>query len=112
MKAVHITYEVCPECKSPCHQHGFEISYNDKTIRRHVNGEIWEYVVFTCGRRDNYIPNMRGIETYTPCSNNVEQRERKQKRKEATAQVLKTIKSLDVDDDFRARLKRDYSYII
>lgn len=105
----HIKYDTCPECHAPFKTFGREATEWDSTaeIRRHVNGGIWEYIIFTCGRKDAFIPNFGRIETEHPCENSVARRERKKQRELVMAGLKTHINSLmTVDDSFRADLLR------
>lgn len=107
----HIHYESCPDCGAPFRMFGREVGTADKAIRQHTNGGIWEYIIFTCERKDAFIPNFDRIQTERPCSNTPETQALMAKRRAAAIRIGVLIENLDVDDHFRDRIRRDYSYI-
>jgi hypothetical protein len=110
----HIDYNVCPDCGAPAHNVGVKTSYasDDETakILEHVNGGRWEYVVFTCGRRDEFIPNFNGIRTERICPHIPEIQLRVRKRKEATDHLLEFVSRLDTDTTFKESLRNEIKH--
>jgi len=105
IKLNHIDYDFCPECHAVCHQMGLETSYDGK-INQHVSGDRWEYVVFTCGRKDVFIPNFMSIETKSPCRNSAEETIKASKRVTAYNSAKALIEGLDVDASYKDSMLR------
>jgi hypothetical protein len=114
IKFDHIDYSTCPTCGSPAHTTGVKTHYASEgetvDILQHVNGGRWEYVIFTCGRRDEFIPNFSGIRTEIGCPRTEEIQLRIRKRKEATAHTLEFVSRLDVDDVFKESLRKEIKH--
>jgi DNA-directed RNA polymerase subunit RPC12/RpoP len=107
----HINYNKCPECGSPASSIGLETyAYQDDTpkkISQHTNGGRWEYIIFTCGRKDQYAPNFESIQTEYPCPQRSAAVLIKQKRKLATKHLIGVLDGLDVDDYFKETLEHE-----
>lgn len=99
----HIPQTTCPDC-------GGIVVSSSKT-NQHCNGHWNEEVKFKCGAVFKFSPNLMQVEQYKPCSQTIEQKNVKDKRKVALNKLKKYIKALDVDATFKDTLLDKISYI-
>lgn len=79
-------------------------------IREHCNRGRWEKRDFICGQSIKYCPNGSKEELSGECRNDIEIKNKKEKRKTAYDKVLDFIESLeDVDSDYKEILHNEVS---
>ena len=96
----------CPICG--CNiviQESVEKEFDSTKIREHVNGGRWEHRKFACGCEICYCPNFRKEEIKKECSFDPKKLERDRKRMEARDVLYSEIRKLDVDEEYKAKLK-------
>lgn len=102
MQLVHLTSETCPTCSSrtvACEQRA-----------RHCNGEWFETRTYECGYKLDYVPNFSRAETVQICTKSEEYKTSKEKRRAAVDKLFKFVADLEVDDSFKNRVLKDFSY--
>ena len=111
MKLNYIETDRCPVCGcSIVVGESVETECNSTKIREHSSGGRWEYRRFACGCEIHYSPNFRREEIKKECSLDPKKIKREQKRKEAKDMLYITIKNLDVDDEYKNRLRNAIQY--
>lgn len=108
MKLKYITTNKCPTCGTDIIiEERIEKDIASFQIRVHTNGECWEHRRFVCGQEIGYIPNCQTEELskFNVCTNNNEYKNKIRKQKEANAQMIHFVESLDVDEDYKKALK-------
>lgn len=112
MKLKFIKTEKCPIC-------GCDVIINESVekelystkIREHANGGRWEYRKFACGCEISYVPNFSREEVIGQCIFDPKKIEREKKRSTAKDMLYVEIDKLDVDKEFKSRLKDSIKYI-
>ena len=108
MKLKYITTDKCPICGTDIIiEERIEKEIGAFRIKTHTNGECWEHRRFACGQEIEYIPNYQVemmSEVYV-CNNNEMYKIKLRKQKEANAQMIHFVESLDVDEDYKKALK-------
>lgn len=91
----NIKDSVCPVC-------GAEAAEETKK-HQHANGLWCETRTFSCGKSLYFSPNFNEVITISDkqCKDDKEVQLKNKKRKCATENIHKYIKSLDVDEDFK-----------
>jgi len=112
MKLKFIKTEKCPICGCDVVvNEGVEKELHLPKIRQHTNGSTWEHRTFACGCEICYSPNFSREEVRGKCSFDPEMIERDKKRSEARDMLNLEIEKLDVDKEFKSRLKDAIKYV-
>lgn len=97
-------------CNTVVSEH-VETEFNTTKIREHSSGGRWEYRQFACGCEIHYCPNFRKEKIKKECSLDPKKIEREKKRGEAKDMLYVTIEKLDVDQEYKTRLKGTIKYV-
>ena len=112
MKLTCIETDRCPVCGcSIVVRESVETELYSAKIREHTSGGRWEYRQFACGCEIHYCPNFRKEEIKKDCSFNPKKVERAKKRSKAKDTLYCAIVNLDVDDEYKNRLKNAIQFI-
>lgn len=77
---------------------------------RHSNGEWFENRTYECGYKVEYVPNFSRAEDMEMCKKSEPYKERIERRRKAMDALAAFVSALDVDDAFKNRVTREYSY--
>jgi hypothetical protein len=83
----------CPTCK-----HG-KISYF-RVTGRHVNGEQFEEVGYSCGLALKWVPNLQRREQTGHCRHSAEARDKREKAKTFEAKVKQLLQKSGVSEEY------------
>lgn len=112
MKLTYIKTDKCPVCGCTIIiNESVEKEYLSIKIREHANGGRWERRRFACGCEIYYCPNFGCEEISRECSLDPKVIERDEKRNEAKNMLYVTIENLDVDKEYKTRLKDSIKYV-
>ena len=103
MKLQHLNYEKCPYC-------GARV-ITMKQRSQHCNGSWNEWIEFECTCEIYFSPNFMEEEILVDCPNTKENKLKEEKREIAVVKLFKYISRLDVDDDYKERIKNNLQYI-
>lgn len=96
MKLQELKYESCPVCGA--------IVTTEHRSSKHSNGYWNEEISFECGCRIKFSPNFMREVILTQCPKHPNEISKTEKRNKAIEKLVKCIKKLDVDDDFKNRI--------
>jgi hypothetical protein len=102
MQLVHLTKENCPTCGART------VSCEQKM--RHCNGEWFENRAYECGYKLEYVPNFSRSEDIEMCKKSEAYKTKNERRRKAVDALAAFVGALDVDDAFKNRVMREYSY--
>lgn len=71
---------------------------------KHTNGQWHEQKTFKCGHTIEWSPNFMMLMVLKKCPHCDDEKEREAKRSIAREKLVKYIKRLDVDDDWKDRI--------
>lgn len=97
-----IPHETCPTCGA--------VTVQESCRGHHCNGQGFEHRSFACGCELRWSPNFERLEVNTPCPKHPDEKNKVQKRQAAREAIHALVDTLDVDDDWKARLKRDIQF--
>mgnify|MGYP001593859728 CR=1 FL=1 len=105
MELRHLKATTCSECGTGIMSESIEREYQRRRPKTHSNGEQWEHRTFFCGKEIQWIPNYSRQECYLPCSRTPEAEHKKALREAAILHLTEQIEKLELDNEFRERLK-------
>jgi hypothetical protein len=71
----------------------------------HCNGTRQEIRSFSCGKKLEYSPNFGQVRTIYECINHPDIKLKTDKQRKAKEELLRCIEKLDVDDDWKSRVR-------
>ena len=93
MELQHLKYEKCTICGSRV--------IVERKISQHCNGEWFEKQGFECGLEIEYSPNFKSERIYKQCPKHPDNIAKIERRKDAKLRIVKYIKQVKVDDEFK-----------
>lgn len=112
MELRYIKTNRCPVCGcDSVIKESVEKEIGSTKIREHSNGGRWEYRQFACGCEIHYCLNFQNETIKKECPLTPKLVEQKKKREEAKNALNVAIDNLDVDDEYKMRLKSSILYV-